>query len=68
MSFSKLPRHKNKSTLANENEIVAAQVVNRAGHYEEEAGTALDKYIKNIPAMNKRTAHEYYARLIYWIH
>jgi integrase len=44
----------------------AAQLTDTLGHYEEEesTATALGKYIKSIRALNKRTAHGYYLRLI----
>jgi methionyl-tRNA synthetase len=52
--------------LVNKNNktITATQLTNTIDNCEEERkGTALDKYIKNICVMNKRTAHEYYLRL-----
>jgi integrase len=45
--------------------VVPARIVNGApsNHPEVTHSTALDKYIKNVAAMNKATAYEYYFRL-----
>ena len=42
-----------------------SQSSNAVSHLEEEQGTTtrMDKYIRNMRAMNKRTAYEYYLRL-----
>ncbi|HJT48092.1 MAG TPA: site-specific integrase, partial [Nitrososphaeraceae archaeon] len=45
-----------------ERDKTPTQLTDFQHHYEE--GTALDKYIRNIRVMNKRTAYEYYRRLI----
>ncbi|MFL6434797.1 MAG: tyrosine-type recombinase/integrase, partial [Nitrososphaeraceae archaeon] len=50
--------------MVNKNKTAARQLIDTLGYCEESKDTALDKYIKNIRAMNKRTAHEYYLRLI----
>ncbi|HJT47717.1 MAG TPA: site-specific integrase [Nitrososphaeraceae archaeon] len=47
--------------MTNRNKTTA-QLTDIQHHYED--GTSLDKYIRNIRVMNKRTAHEYYLRLI----
>jgi integrase len=62
----KLLGHKNidHSPLVNKNKTAARQLIDTLGYCQESKDTALDKYIKNIRAMNKRTAHEYYLRLI----
>jgi integrase len=50
--------------LVNKNKTAATQLIDTSDYCEKESkGTALDKYIKNIHAMNKRTAREYYHRL-----
>ena len=42
-----------------------SQSSNAVSNLEEEQGTTtrMDKYIRNMRAMNKRTAYEYYLRL-----
>jgi hypothetical protein len=55
------------AALVNKNKIATVQLTDTTttGHCEEKGtATALDKYIKSIRAMNKRTAREYYLRLI----
>jgi integrase len=48
--------------LINKNKTVIAQPTYTIP--DSERNTVLDKYIRSISAMNKRTAHEYYLRLI----
>jgi hypothetical protein len=42
---------------------LAPKLIDTQEHLEKEIDIALDKYIKSIYAMNKRTAHEYHLRL-----
>jgi hypothetical protein len=55
--------NKNKKAVS---VVTAAQLTGTitVGHFKEDTGSALlDKYIKRVREMNKRTAHEYYLRL-----
>jgi integrase len=49
--------------LLDSNKILAPELIDTKEHLEKETDIALDKYIKSIYAMNKRTAREYHARL-----
>jgi integrase len=53
-------------SLVNKKKTVTAvtQLDNGIDQLEEGTVTALDRYIRNIRTMNKKTAHEYYIRLI----
>ncbi|MFL6338805.1 MAG: hypothetical protein ACJ718_06850, partial [Nitrososphaeraceae archaeon] len=52
--------------MVNKKKTVTAvtQLDNGIDQLEEGTVTALDRYIRNIRTMNKKTAHEYYIRLI----
>jgi integrase len=49
--------------LLDSNKILAPELIDTKEHLEKETDIALDKYIKSIYAMNKRTAREYHLRL-----
>jgi hypothetical protein len=53
-------------SLVNKKKTVTAvtQLDNGIDQLEEGTVTALDRYIRNIRTMNKKTAHEYHIRLI----
>ena len=49
--------------MLDSNKTLAPKLVDTEEHLEKETDIALDKYIKSIHAMNRRTAHEYHLRL-----
>ena len=54
-------KNKNAVSVVRASQLTGSTTV---GHFKEDTGSALlDKYIKGVRAMNKRTAHEYYLRL-----
>jgi integrase len=50
-------------SLLDSSKALAPELIDTKEHMEKETDIALDKYIKSIYAMNKRTAREYHARL-----
>jgi len=49
--------------LLDSSKALAPELIDTQEHLEKETDIALDKYIKSIYAMNKRTAREYHLRL-----
>jgi hypothetical protein len=49
--------------LLDRNKALVPELIDTKEHLEKETDIALDKYIKSIYAMNKRTAREYHFRL-----
>ena len=60
----KLYQHKNIEFTVVNKDKVAVVIQPTYAISNCEGNTALDKYVRSISAMNKKTAHEYYFRLL----